>query len=224
MEKAAAFLETRRYASMLGATTELNKEEGITFDPKSNTLFVSISDLTGGMLDNSGAQDKAGPNAIRLNANRCGVVYALDLAPNGAIGSNYVASNWRALVEGVGTTYPVGSPYAGNTCSVNGIANPDNITFIPEHNTLIIGEDTGTGHQNDVVWSVDMVTRKMTRIQTTPYGAEATSAYWYPNINGFSYLMSVVQHPYGESDSDKASASAVERRAYVGYIGPIAVK
>jgi hypothetical protein len=31
MSKAAAFLETRRYAAMLGATTEFEKEEGITF-------------------------------------------------------------------------------------------------------------------------------------------------------------------------------------------------
>lgn len=223
MEQAAAFLETRRYASILGATTELNKEEGITFDPHTNTLFVSISDLTNGMLDNTGAPDLAGSNAIRLPANRCGVVYALDLTPNSAVGSDYVASNWRALIEGVTTNY-AGTVYAGNTCSINGIANPDNISFVSEHNTLIIGEDTGTGHQNDAVWSLDMLTRKLTRIETTPYGAETTSVYWYPNLKGFSYLMSVVQHPYGESDSDKLLANSGAEHAYVGYIGPIPVK
>jgi len=33
MERAASRLETRRYAAMLGATTELRKEEGISFNP-----------------------------------------------------------------------------------------------------------------------------------------------------------------------------------------------
>jgi len=31
--------------------------------------------------------------------------------------------------------------------------------------------------------------------------------------------MSVVQHPYGESDQDK-STGAGDKRAYTGYIGP----
>lgn len=38
----------------------------------------------------------------------------------------------------------------------------------------------------------------MTRIMTTPYGAEVTSPYWIPNLDGFGYLLTVVQHPYGE--------------------------
>ncbi len=42
-EKAAAFLETRRYAAMLGATTEWKKEEGITFNPEGNKLYVAMS-------------------------------------------------------------------------------------------------------------------------------------------------------------------------------------
>lgn len=36
-----------------------------------------------------------------------------------------------------------------NTCSLNGLANPDNVTYINNTGTLIIGEDTGDGHQND---------------------------------------------------------------------------
>ncbi|MCB1423952.1 MAG: hypothetical protein KDJ69_16125, partial [Nitratireductor sp.] len=99
------------------------------------------------------------------------------------------------------------------------IANPDNITYIPGYNTLIIGEDTGSGHQNDAIWSMDIETGKLTRIFSTPYGSETTSPYWYSDVNGHGYLMSVVQHPYGESDEDKL-ADAADARAYVGYIGP----
>ena len=35
---------------------------------------------------------------------------------------------------------------------------------------------------------------------TRPFVAQVTSIYAYPNIRGFSYIMAVVQHPYGESE------------------------
>ena len=43
-EKAAAFLETRRYAAMLGATTEFNKMEGVALNEKDNKVYIAISD------------------------------------------------------------------------------------------------------------------------------------------------------------------------------------
>ncbi len=68
------------------------------------------------------------------------------------------------------------------------MANPDNISFVPGYQTLIIGEDTGSGHQNDMIWSYDLKRKALTRIQTTPYGSETTSPYIYTNINGLGYL------------------------------------
>lgn len=217
MELAASRLETRRYANYMGATVEFRKEEGITFDPYTMTLFVAMSEVSAGMED-GGEDDYGDRNDIRLAANDCGAVYALDVGPSGVIGSGYVAANMYAIVEGTPATYGAGSPYEGNTCSVNGIASPDNLTFVNNSYTLIIGEDT-SGHQNDAIWAYDLLTGKLTRIMTTPYGSETTSPYWYPDINGFSYLKAVIQHPYGETDQDKlpdASAAA----AYDGYIGP----
>jgi hypothetical protein len=41
METAAAFLESRRLAAMLGATTEFEKEEGITFSSKHNKVSMN---------------------------------------------------------------------------------------------------------------------------------------------------------------------------------------
>jgi hypothetical protein len=212
-EKMASRLETRRYAAMLGATTELNKEEGITFDAASNRLFVAMSFVEGGM-DKSKTAVTGVNDDIKLTKNSCGTVFALDLD------TNYVAKNMYGLISGKETTYAAGTDYAGNTCDINGIANPDNVTFVPGYNTLIIGEDTGTGHQNDALWSYNLETKALTRILTTPYGAETTSPYVNTNINGFGYMTTVVQHPYGESDTDKAPAGDAARRAYVGYIGP----
>jgi len=226
MAKIASRLETRRYAAMMGATTEFRKEEGITFDAVNKKLYVAMSEVVQGMEDGmkngkaNDTYDVGGPNDIRLPYNTCGCVYGLDVGTDAAIGSDYVVRNMKGLVSGTMKTYTSDSPYANNTCDVDGIANPDNLTFINGKDILIIGEDTGSGHQNDAVWAYDLKTGELTRIETTPYGSETTSPYYYANINGWAYLMSVIQHPYGESDQDKL-ADASDAAAYVGYVGPI---
>lgn len=197
-EKAAAFLESRRYAAYKGATTELRKEEGITYDKANNRLYVSMSQVNSGMSDGKGE--------IKLTANTCGSVFALDLD------DNFIAKNMYALVSGK----PV-SGDAKNTCDINGIGNPDNISMMPG-GTLLIGEDAAEEHQNDMVWAYNLKDKMLTRIFTTPYGAETTSVYYYPNYNGWSYIMSVVQHPYGESDQDQLT-DATQAKAYTGYMG-----
>jgi secreted PhoX family phosphatase len=178
-ETEAAFLETRRYAAMLGATTEFRKEEGITFNPDDRKLYVAMSQVTKGMSDSVGDIHVAEENS-------CGAVYALDVldstevaydSNSNVINSTYVVKNTRAKVIGAPATYPAGSTYEAYTCSVNGIANPDNVTYLAGKNTLIIGEDTGD-HPNDFVWSYDIGTEKLTRIVSTPYGSETTSPYW----------------------------------------------
>ena len=209
MEKAASRLETRRYAALLGATTEFNKMEGITLDPDSKTLYVSMSYVEKSMLDND-KTDLGGPNHIKLPKNSCGTVFGLSLD------SNYTATTMTAVISGKAAT----TGDVANTCDLEGIANPDNITYLTGYKTLIIGEDTGTGHQNDALWSYNLGTNKLTRILTTPYGSETTSPYFYPDINGFAYLTAVVQHPYGESDQTKLVAGSGDDRAYTGYIGP----
>jgi secreted PhoX family phosphatase len=219
MEKLASRVETRRYAAMKGATTEFRKEEGITFDSTSSTLYVAMSEIAKGMEDGS-KEDKGGPNHIRLPKNKCGAIYALDIAADATIGSDYVARNMYGVVNGIPSNYAKDGDFANNSCDIGGIANPDNISYMIDRDTLIIGEDTGSGHQNDAIWAYTVPSQKLTRIQTTPYGSETTSPYFYPNINGHSYLMSVVQHPYGESDEDKLSDPA-QAAGYTGYIGPM---
>ncbi len=220
MDLAASRLETRRYAAVKGATTEIRKEEGITFDPDHKKLYVAISEIGRGMEDmaskgkDSEDYDGGGSNDIRLAYVPCGGVYSLDLD------ENFVATNMKAMVVGKSADYPADSPYAGNTCDIDGLANPDNISYLPGYGTLFIGEDTETGHQNDAVWSYHIDSGDLTRIETTPYGAETTSVYIYPDVEGFAYLMSVVQHPYGESDEDKLQ-DASQASSYLGYVGPM---
>jgi hypothetical protein len=223
MELAASRLETRRYAAVLGATTELNKEEGLTYDPDSHTVYVALTDIAKGMLAQPGGDDH-----INVAANPCGVVYGLNVGPfidtaSKQVVTNYAPLNWYPVVVGVRASYAPSSVYAGNTCSVNGIASPDNVAYLRGYNTLIIGEDT-SGHQNDAIWSYNTVTRKLTRIMTTPYGSETTAPGWFLNIGGYGYMTAVVQHPYGEisaGDVDRVKdAEATGIESHVGVIGP----
>lgn len=218
IEIAASRLETRRYAALKGATTEFNKEEGITFDKNSGKLYVAISDASKGMENNS-SSDVGGNNDIRIAKNSCGVVYALDLSTTSVndtlsneINSNYVVKNMYAVVEGNPLSYGSGSIYAGNSCDVNAISNPDNVAFLENSDVLIIGEDTSK-HVNNVVWAYNTKTEELTRTFTTPLGAETTSPFWYTNLaNGYSYLGVVTQHPNISTTDGGESA--------FGYVGP----
>lgn len=229
MEKYASRLETRLYAAYLGGTTELNKEEGITFNPEDNVLYVAMSRIERGMEnfqksgEASSKYDVPSANHVRVAYNPCGAVYALDVTASkrdsdgNAITSEYVVGNMYPEVAGSLTDY-TGTPYEGNSCNVEGIAEPDNLSYLPKYKVLVIGEDTGR-HQNDAVWAYDVETKTLQRIATTPYGSETTSPFWHPNINGFGYVTLVTQHPFGESDEDKIT-SPQDRESYVGYIGP----
>jgi uncharacterized protein len=239
-ELAASRLESRRYAGYVGATTEFRKTEGMTYNAEGHRLYVAFSELNNGMTNDPTNRDLGGGNHVKLERNDCGAVYEFSIAPNVEIGSDYVAESAAAFVEGVSikaNPYPSTSPYYDptftildgngvpqsatvNVCSLNGIANPDNLSFMPGYNTLLIGEDTVDGHQNDVVWAFDITTRELTRIFSTPYGAETTGVYFYPNINGHAYIKAQIQHPFGESDTPKASADPSAVQSYTGYIGP----
>ena len=243
-ELAASRLESRRYAAYVGATTEFRKTEGMTFNPATNRFYVSFSELNNGMVSDPTGKDLGGPNHVQLARNDCGAVYEFVVSPNAEIGSDFVAESAAPLIEGVWlktpgfSLYPNTSPYydglftlpdangvaqltTANVCSVNGIANPDNISFVPGYDTLLIGEDSTDGHQNDAVWSYNIVTRELTRILSTPYGSETTGVYFYPNINGHAYIKAQIQHPFGESDTDRSGATTAAKQSYTGYIGPL---
>lgn len=217
MELAASRLETRRYAAIKGATTEFRKEEGITFDKNSGKLYVSMSEVRKGM-ENDSSNDLGGNNDIRVAQNKCGAVYALDVSTSMAkdtlgsiISSKYVVKNMNAIIEGTPTTYATDSIYANNKCDVNGISNPDNISFLENSDILTIGEDTSS-HENNVVWAYNVKTKELKRTFTTPLEAESTSTFWYSDLkDGFGYMSIVTQHP-GADTTDNAQTA-------LGYIG-----
>lgn len=222
-EKAAAFLETRRYAALKGATTEFTKMEGIAVNAKDKRLYVAMSAIRDSMTDTSGEP----ANDIKLAKNSAGATYSADLksgqkdSSGSAINSDYVASNM--YVEAALLGEPLSTSDAlGNTANPDKIANTDNIFFAEKMRTLFIGEDSGM-HVNNFVWAYNVDTKKLTRILSAVAGGENTGLQVLEDLNGYAYIMSNSQH-HGDWDTgsnavvDAALAKIDKFDANVGYI------
>lgn len=215
MEKAAAFLESRRYAAYVGATSEFNKMEGVTLNAKDGKVYVAISDQSGGMekdTSNSGLVDD-----IQLPKIKSGVTYQLDLKPgqkdsNGkVILSKYVAASMSGLIAGEDLAV---ADSLGNTASVDKIANPDNLSYSEAMRTLFIGEDSSK-HTNNFLWAYNVDTKELSRILSIPAGAESTGLFAADNINGFSYITSNFQHPGDELDTKSITDPSVNKEELI---------
>ena len=194
MEQAAAFLETRRYAAYLGATTEFNKMEGVAINAADNKLYIAMSYVEKGMVTAYSATDPV--DDIQISKLSSGAVYQLSLSSaqndssSNAIDSSYVVTDMSGLVWGEDQI----ADAAGNISNDDKVANPDNINFSEKMRTLFIGEDSGR-HVNNYVWAYNVDNGSLARILSTPAGAEATGLQPVDNLNGFAYVMSNFQHP-----------------------------
>lgn len=237
METAAAFLETRRYAAYLGATTEFTKGEGLAINHADKKMYYAMSRIETSMKGKDG-----GPvDHIRLKENKAGATYTFDLASGqkdtkgGAIASDYVPT--KTYVEAALMGKPISADANGNTADVNTIANTDNVFFSEKMRTLFIGEDSGM-HVNNYVWAYNVDTKKLSRILNVAAGAEATGLQVVDDMNGHAYIMGSNQHQ-GEwiSSQNKDLTAKLEAKAaelwgrnkhgvlnyrltaHVGYIG-----
>ncbi len=190
-EKAAAFLETHRYAGLKGGTMAFTKMEGTTVNVKDKIAYSAMSYIQKSMVDGSIPGFKvAGPKA--------GAVYALNLkagqvdTSGAAMNSEWVPVDMAAPAALVGED--LATPDAlGNLANPNKIANPDNIKFAEKLRTLFIGEDSGM-HVNNFLWAYNVDTKQLSRILSTPAGAECTGLQGVDDVNGWMYVMSNFQH------------------------------
>ncbi|KQS16900.1 alkaline phosphatase [Exiguobacterium sp. Leaf187] len=202
-EKEAAFLESRRYGALLGATSEFNKMEGITVNEQDKKAYIALSYVSGSTEKQEGAvQDD-----IQLEKRESGATFEIDLGRATGIDSRYVPTNMQALVIGEDLKKP--DAY-GNTANPDLVANPDNLAYSATSNTLFIGEDSSL-HTNNFVWAYNLKTKKLSRILSVPVGAEATGLRSLDHVGGYSYLLSNYQHP-GEALTGK-QITAVDPKA-----------
>ncbi|GAB3249813.1 PhoX family protein [Chitinimonas naiadis] len=191
MEKAAAFLETHRYAALMGGSMGFTKMEGTTVNAKDKVAYSAMASITSSMLDGSGGIKVEGPTS--------GAVYALnmkgaqkDLAGN-AINSEWVPVDMAAPAALIGEDLKT-ADVLGNLSNPDKLANPDNIKFSEKLRTLFIGEDSGR-HVNNFLWAYNVDTKVLSRILSVPSGAESTGLHAVDEINGWTYIMSNFQHP-----------------------------
>ncbi|MBI5889568.1 MAG: DUF839 domain-containing protein [Nitrosomonadales bacterium] len=217
----AAFLETRRYAALLGATTEFEKFEGVAYNAKENKAYAAFSRMSKGMEDV--AADPA--NHIRIKKNLSGGVYEMSLKPNqgdslgAAINSDFVPVSMKAIVVGKDIT----ADADGNKSDLNGIASPDNLWFSDRMRVLFIGEDSGN-HVNNYLWAYHVDTGSLVRILSLPMGAESTGLQIVDNLNGHAYIMSNYQHAGDLNGTNPTVHARIlplinTNKAEVGYLG-----
>lgn len=225
MEKAAAFLETHRWAPTVGATLALTKLEGVTVNAKDKIAYAAMSYIYKSMSD--------GKSGIKIDTINAGSVYQLPMKGGqvdlggGAIDSEWVPVHLSAVPALVGRDLK--TPDAvGNTAEADLVANPDNLKFSERLRTLFVGEDSAN-HVNNFLWAYNVDTDHLARLLSCPAGAESTGLQAIDDANGFAYIMSNFQHPgdweKGLHDKVKASVAPLIDEAYrsrrsggVGYI------
>ena len=193
METAASFLETRRYAAYLGATTEFNKMEGVAVDRKAKALYLAMSYIEKGMQREADAP----ADHIQVAKLTAGGTYRISMAGDRvdtagqAIDSDWVGTAMFVPPALLGED--IAADALGNIANPDKVANPDNVFFAEKMRTLFIGEDSGT-HVNNFLWAYNVDTGKLSRILSLASGAESTGLQVVENLNGHAYIMSNAQH------------------------------
>jgi uncharacterized protein len=240
-DRAARFLETHRYAFLAGGSMGFTKLEGTTVNIKDKIAYSALQNIQGSMV-----KDPTGKNAGGWNAqSNISVDKALlaggvmqhklgggqrDL-DGAAINSEWVPVHTKALLVGK----DIAGDALGNTGDPERVANPDNLKFSEKLRTLFIGEDSGQ-HVNNFLWAYNVDTAQLTRLLSTPVGAEATGLHVVDDLNGWTYIMSNFQHAgdWGDIHKDvKGTLEPLVRTNYkdrfgaaVGYLtaDPAAIK
>ena len=194
MEKAAAFLETHRYAALVGASMGFSKMEGTTVNIKDKVAYSALQNCIASMVAGN-AYNTVGNGVSIPKALNAGAVMALNLkggvkdTAGGTINSEWMPVDTKALITGEDIT----ADALGNTANPEKIANPDNLKFSETLRTLFIGEDSSQ-HVNNFLWAYNIDTKVLSRIMSIPSGGESTGLHAVDELNGWTYIMSNFQH------------------------------
>jgi secreted PhoX family phosphatase len=195
MEKAAAFLETHRYAALVGASMGFTKMEGTTVNLKDKIAYSALQNCQSSMV--AGNALNVPGNGISIpKAINAGAVMMLSLkggqkdTAGNAINSEWMPSDTKALFVGE----DIAADALGNTANPNKVGNPDNLKFSEKMRTLFIGEDSSQ-HVNNFLWAYNVDTKQLSRLLSVPAGGESTGLHAVDDINGWTYIMSNFQHP-----------------------------
>jgi hypothetical protein len=195
MEKAAAFLETHRYAALVGASMGFTKMEGTTVNIKDKIAYSALQNCQSSMV--AGNALNVPGNGISIpKALNAGAVMMLNLkggqkdTAGNAINSEWMPADTKALLVGE----DIAADALGNTANPDKVGNPDNLKFSEKMRTLFIGEDSSQ-HVNNFLWAYNVDTKQLSRVLSVPAGGESTGLHAVDDVNGWTYIMSNFQHP-----------------------------
>lgn len=223
MEKAAAFLETHRYAALKGGSMAFTKMEGTTINIKDKVAYSALANIQDSMIKDNAAW-VAAHNVSFTKKITAGGVLAHDLtAGQNTTDGQPINSEWipyQSKMLLIGEDITVDS--LGNTANPDKIASPDNLKFSETLRTLFIGEDSGN-HPNNFLWAYNVDTKAdPVRLLSTPAGAESTGLHAVDSVNGWTYIMSNFQHA-GDmkslSEDLKAATLANYNNGYSASVG-----
>lgn len=223
MEKAAAFLETHRYAALKGGSMAFTKMEGTTINIKDKVAYSALANIQDSMIKDNAAW-VAAHNVSFTKKITAGGILAHDLTAGQnttdgqPINSEWIPYQSKMLLMGEDITVDS----LGNTANPDKIASPDNLKFSETLRTLFIGEDSGN-HPNNFLWAYNVDTKAdPVRLLSTPAGAESTGLHAVDSVNGWTYIMSNFQHA-GDmkslSEDLKAATLANYNNGYSASVG-----
>ena len=228
--QAAAFLETHRYAALVGGTLAFTKMEGTTVNAQDKIAYTAMAHIETSMVDGTSPHlHVEGPDA--------GAVYQLRLQAGQVdtdgqrIDSEWVPVDMGAVPELVGAM--LAAPDAlGNRHRSDRISNPDNLKFSEKLRTLFVGEDS-MGRVNSFLWAFNVDTRVLSRLLSCPVAAESTGLHAVDDINGWTYITSNFQHTADWNDVHDVVRPVLEplvkakyrngRGASVGYLTAVKI-
>lgn len=196
MDKAAAFLETHRYAALKGGSMAFTKMEGTTVNVKDKIAYSALQNMQSSMVRNNAAWNPAYNITIDKALNAGGVLAHTLSGGQTDSGGAAIASDW---VPSSTKTLLVGEDLAmadalGNLANPDKIGAPDNLKFSEKLRTLFIGEDSSY-HVNNFLWAYNVDTQVLSRVASMPAGAEATGLGVVDDLNGWTYITANFQHP-----------------------------
>ncbi|GJG97229.1 PhoX family phosphatase [Cupriavidus pauculus] len=205
-ELVAAFLETHRYAAMVGGSMGFTKMEGTTVNIKDKIAYSALQNIVESMVQGHASWYSEANISVPAAINSGGVMQhklggGQKDTGGAAINSEWVPVHTQALLVGKDIT----ADALGNTSDPETIGNPDNLKFSEKLRTLFIGEDSSR-HTNNFLWAYNVDTKKLSRLMSVPAGGESTGLHAVDEINGWTYIMSNFQHA---GDGIKTQVKAV---------------
>lgn len=195
MEKAAAFLETHRYAYLMGGSMGFTKMEGTTVNAKDKIAYSALQNIVDSMVKGGKGWNAESNIALDKPLVAGGVVaHTLAGGQKDHLGES-IQSEWvpiQSKMMLIGEDIPADA--LGNLANPDMIGNPDNLKFSEKMRTLFIGEDSGS-HVNNFLWAYNVDTKQLSRLMSVPAGAESTGLHAVDELNGWTYIMSNFQHP-----------------------------